>query len=98
MFLSSRRRFLPKHKGTYFLILIALLLLGATVVYASGENEKIYACVNPGGQPRIVEDLDECKESETKLWWNKEGIRGEQGEIGPQGPEGPEGEQGLQGE
>jgi hypothetical protein len=83
MFISKLSPFLLKHKGTLFLILIALTLLGATVVYANSEAEEIFACVNPAGQPRIVEDLDECKKNETKLWWNKEGIQGEQG---PQGP------------
>jgi hypothetical protein len=98
MFLSYLRAFLSKHKGTSFLILIALLLLGATVVYANSDGEEIYACVNPAGQPRIVESLEECKSQETDLWWNREGIQGPVGPQGPQGEVGPQGEQGLQGE
>jgi hypothetical protein len=95
MFLSYLRAFLSKHKGTSFLILIALLLLGATVVYANSDGEEIYACVNPAGEPRIVESLEECKSQETDLWWNQEGIQGPVGPQGPQGDEGPEGPPGV---
>ena len=83
MFLSKLHAFLPKHKGTTLLILAALLLLGATVVYANSNGEEIYACVNPAGQPRIVESLEECKDSETELTWNKQGIQGDRAD--PQG-------------
>jgi len=91
MFLSKLHQFLPKHKGTLFLILVALMILGATVVYANNNGGVIYACVNPAGQPRIVESLDECKSQETELWWNQEGIQGSEGPEGQQGPEGPQG-------
>ena len=89
MFLSKLRAFLPKHKGTYFLILIALLLLGATVVYASGEGEVINACVGYGGRIRIVQCVDVCSWRESGLWWNQEGLQGPQGPQGPVGPAGP---------
>ena len=89
MFLSNLRAFLPKHKGTYFLILVALLLLGASVVYGSGEGEEIYACVSPGGRIRLVDNFDECAWGESELWWNQAGPAGPQGEVGPQGGQGP---------
>jgi hypothetical protein len=101
MFLSMLHLFLPKYKGTLFLILVALTLLGATVVYANSGGEEIYACVNPAGQPRIVDSLEECKSEETELRWNQEGIQGPpgpQGEVGPVGLEGPQGPEGPQGE
>lgn len=68
----------------------------------------ISACYRSDGALRVIdaEDGETCRNSETLLTWNEEGVpgpegpQGPQGDIGPQGetgPEGPQGEPGPQG-
>jgi|GEM_PF-5977570 len=93
-------------------ILLATILTGFAAWWAFAEGGEIHACVNPGGQPRIVGNSGDCKSQETPLTWNimgppgpkgdkgDKGDPGPQGEAGPQGlqgPAGPQGEQGLMG-
>lgn len=60
-----------------------------------GDNEMIYACMNPAGHIRIVEPDEACHGRETPLVWS---IVGPPGPEGPEGPPGPQGEQGPRGE
>ena len=75
------------------------LVLGVGVASESNGNT-IYSCLNPAGQPRIVDAPEDCRPQETSLDWNIEGpqgIPGLQGLEGPGGPQGPPGEQGPPG-
>lgn len=67
---------------------VAVLALAAGVAFAS-DGDTVHACVNPGGQIRIVGVADHCRPKETSLNWSIEG---------PQGPQGPQGDQGDPGE
>lgn len=84
-------------------ILLATVLTGVAAWWAFAEGGEIHACVNPGGQPRIVGDPGDCKSQETPLTWHimgppgPKGDKGEPGAQGPEGPQGPQGEPGLQG-
>jgi hypothetical protein len=56
------------------------------------DAEVISACKNDrSGRIRIVDDVADCRGSETPLSWNTEGPQGEQGPPGPPGPPGPTG-------
>jgi hypothetical protein len=69
----------------------------ATVPAADGT---ITACYRSSGLLRIIdaEAGETCRDNETLLAWNEEGMQGPEGPIGPQGPAGPQGETGPQGE
>ena len=92
-------------KISAFLFVFALLL-GAVVIAAAhgGDTNLVHACVNPGGQMRILLDANAtCKANETAVDWGiigppgPQGPEGPPGEAGPQGPEGPQGPAGPQG-
>jgi hypothetical protein len=81
-------------------ILLVTVLTGVAAWWAFAEGGEIHACVNPGGQPRIVGDPGDCRSRETLLTWHimgPPGPKGDKGEPGPQGPEGPQGPQGEPG-
>ena len=71
-----------------------------TAVGAHGGNASlIHSCVK-NGNLRIVAADEACKDTETPLDWNAQGIQGSvgpQGPAGPQGPTGPQGDTGPQG-
>jgi hypothetical protein len=53
------------------------------------DGDVINACKNDhSGVLRVVDDVTECRGSETPLSWNTEGPQGPQGEQGPPGPNG----------
>ncbi len=85
-------------------ILLATVLTAAAAWWVFADGGEIHACVNPGGQPRIVGNPGDCKSQETPLTWNIMGPQGEQGPPGPQGeqglpgPEGPAGPKGDTGD
>jgi len=98
---------LSKRILTAVLLAIILVVSLASLAFAMTDGT-IKACVNPAGQPRIVDDVEECKQTETFLEWNiagsnssgpkgDSGPAGPQGEPGPIGPEGPQGETGPMG-
>ena len=60
----------------------------AAIALAGDGDDEIHACLNPAGQIRIVDSIDECKKQETALTWNQQGPPGPQGEPGPQGDQG----------
>ena len=56
------------------------------------DADVINACKNNrNGALRVVDDVADCRTSETPLSWNTEGPQGEQGEPGTPGPPGPTG-------
>jgi hypothetical protein len=81
------------------------LLLGATLVTVAvahgGDPAKIHSCVNPNsGGIKIVGANETCKNHETTLDWNIQGVQGPpgpQGAPGQAGPPGPPGQPGLAG-
>jgi hypothetical protein len=82
-------------KAFIFFAVSALIFVNAVVVWAftsvkaeSSNENVIYACLNPAGQIRIVDSLDECRPKETPIQWNI---------VGPAGNPGPQGEPGLDG-
>lgn len=76
---------------------------GNRVFADNASNKVIRACVNHGGDVRIVEPHESCKHGETLLTWNVQGPQGptgpagQTGAIGPIGPAGPEGTAGRDG-
>ena len=72
------------------------------------EDGSIHGCFithnnanEPQGQLRVVSSEAECRNNETPITWNQEGLPGEQGLPGPQGIQGEQGlpgPQGIQGE
>jgi hypothetical protein len=74
----------------------AAAILGAAlyggVAGAMHDTNTIHACVHKQtGIVRIVDDPDECKQSETAVEWS---VEGPVGPPGPQGPPGPKGDPG----
>jgi hypothetical protein len=59
-------------------LVLALVPITSTLwAFAQGDGFDIHACVNPGGQIRIVDDLSMCRKQETELEWNIQGPQGE---------------------
>ncbi len=82
-------------------VFIDIASLASSVALAGGDNSQdttILACAkNNNGQLRIVDDLDDCQNSEYAISWNLEGPpgpQGDQGDPGVAGEPGPEGDQG----
>lgn len=49
----------------------------------------IYACINKtSGAMRHVTGAGKCKRTETEIYWNTTGPKGDTGDTGPQGPQG----------
>jgi hypothetical protein len=76
---------------------VILLVLVVTNLQSIAEENIIYSCVDKSGKFRKVNAPNDCKESETAIYWNKVGPQGEPGQPGEQGPEGQQGPQGDQG-
>lgn len=75
-----------------------LALVGAFVGASKSEAQSINACVNQGTLfARIVTAGETCRNNETPVAWNIQGVPGAQGLQGPPGPQGPKGDQGVQG-
>ncbi len=85
----------------------AVVLVGAIgIVRATipGTGGVVHGCYqNNNGSLRVVDDPTTCKNNETPLAWNQQGVpgpqgpQGIQGPLGPQGPAGPQGPQGPTG-
>jgi len=81
--------------------IVAAGLLGAVGAYAVNTitlttSSVIYACQsNTNGSLRIVSATTGCKNGETPLQWNVQGV---QGDTGPQGSTGPQGVKGDKGD
>ena len=75
--------------------LIMFVILGVlTFLKFPGQSDAdvINACKNDrSGIIKVVDDVADCRGSETPLSWNTEGPQGEQGLPGPPGPIGPPG-------
>jgi hypothetical protein len=102
--LLNRGDIVKRSNQLMVVILVATVLTGVATWWAFAEGGEIHACVNPGGQPRIVGDPGDCKSQETPLTWNiigppgPKGKKGDKGDPGPQGPQGDPGPQGPQGD
>ena len=80
-------------------VLSAVLLIGLAVAIGAGvgiamaEDEVLHACVKKSnGQLRLVAGAGKCDQSESYVFWNKQGpqgLPGEDGEPGQPGPPGP---------
>ena len=68
-------------------LLIILILSATTWVFAQVEGV-IYACVNPAGAIRVVEDSTSCMPKENLIEWNNKGEKGDKGDQGDVGPAG----------
>jgi hypothetical protein len=80
-------------KKIFMVTLIGLAALSIMVFPCSAAD--IHGCYKKNnGQLRIVENANECGQSEISIQWNDEGV---QGPAGPQGEQGPQGVQGVQG-
>ena len=56
---------------------VILLVLVVTSLQSIAEENVIYSCVNKSGKFRRVNTPNDCKESETAIYWNKVGpLRG----------------------
>ncbi len=93
----------PRAIGLAAVVAVVAFLGAAAFAVASAMNEEsevIHACVDPGGELRLVESDEECRPNEEPVHWNVEGPEGPagpEGEQGPQGPEGPAGPEGPEG-
>ena len=67
------------------LVMCLSLILLAFPITDSFAQDVIYGCVNKPGHVRIVDDPNECKTSETAIYWNVVGGQGPQGDPGPPG-------------
>ena len=68
--------------------------LGATRVLA--ENETLQACAHSEtGLLRLVDDANECRNTEAAVEWSTQGPAGPAGPQGPKGETGPPGESGT---
>jgi hypothetical protein len=77
---------------------VALALVGgATVVGAQSTGGVIRACVSTSGSLQIVGSGVACKNNESLLTWNTQGLQGPPGPARPAGPAGPAGPVGPQG-
>jgi hypothetical protein len=101
-------------RGLLIAAAIAVLMIGATVAYASipDSNGVIHACYHVNGQGvvdggsnlRVIDasssnkDGRACKKDEIALEFNQTGPQGLQGPQGAQGAQGPQGPQGAQGQ
>lgn len=82
------------------LYLAGLVAAGSTPAQAhstSSPGTEIRACVNPGGELRIIDRRESCHRRETLVTWKTTGPKGPAGPAGPEGPAGPAGPQGATG-
>ena len=75
--------------------LVLVLTLIAVQGVGAADSEIVYACKNPRGIIRIVDDAASCIGPETLLQWNAQGIPGP---VGPQGAQGEKGDEGAPGD
>ena len=82
---------------------LTLIAGGLGIAYAAGVipavDGTIYACYSDQ-HVRLVGPAESCKERETPIYWNQEGLPGADGEAGARGPQGlpgADGEAGAQG-
>ena len=76
---------------------VAGLLLGVGVAYATDDAYIIHACVDGKGKVTIVGSAEDCKEKEIPLEWNIVGPGGADGAVGVAGVDGTDGADGAAG-
>jgi hypothetical protein len=72
------------------------VVVGGSIVGVSAQTgtTRIHACVDNAGNIKIIGASGGCKNNETALDWNVQGVKGDtgpQGDPGPQGVPGPAG-------
>jgi len=74
-------------------MVVGLSLGGATMAFGhGGDADLIHGCQNAvTGQLRLIGPDEECRNKETAVDWNKEGIRGDPGADGADGAAGADG-------
>jgi hypothetical protein len=96
-----------KRLKTTALVLVAALAVAAGAAWGAGAlsssaSAVIYACQsNTNGTLRVVSATTGCKNGETAVQWNVQGVQGDPGPQGIQGApgaQGPQGPQGLKGD
>jgi hypothetical protein len=67
-------------------------------VLASHDVNTVHGCVNDqSGTLRVVADPSDCRQAESALDWNVQGVAGQDGADGQDGAQGPAGQDGAQG-
>lgn len=78
----------------WIVAMLAMLVLGSTVMHAVTEDTVIRACVENGNALfRFVELGEDCRKNERAISW---GMKGPQGEPGPAGKDGAPGLSGVE--
>lgn len=67
-------------------------LVTAVVSAHEGDPDLIHGCVSQNGNLRVVGSDDECRQNETALDWNIQGVAGADGDDGAEGLAGPPGD------
>jgi hypothetical protein len=79
--------------------MIVSLGVSSLVSAQGGDPTLIHSCVNSsGGTLKVVGPGEACKNQETALDWNQQGVPGPAGPPGPMGPPGPLGPVGQTGQ
>ena len=88
-----------KRRGVTLVVGAAAFALVTGTAFATIPNDGvIHACYKGDGQLRVIDaSVENCKNSETPLDWNAQGVKGDPGPQGPAGPEGPAGPAGPEG-
>ena len=90
-----------RRQGLHVIACVAVIgLIGGGIASATiPSNNVIDACYSKsGGALRVIDSsVTACKQGETSLAWNVQGVKGDQGPIGPEGPVGPAGPAGPPG-
>ena len=63
----------------------------------TGSSGKLQACINGGGELRLLKAGKRCKSGQRLVSWNQAGPAGPKGAPGAQGPAGPAGPAGVPG-
>lgn len=74
-----------KTNGKVITLVLAGVVLSNLITYSlahGGDINLIHSCVNKDGNVRIIGANDTCKQNETALDWNKEGMQGPPGPAG----------------
>jgi hypothetical protein len=64
---------------TVLLALVAVVLVGAALASAQGDEVLYHACVKNSGSVYMVSGPDDCSSNEAYAYWNQTGPQGEQG-------------------
>src|SRR5262249_17852296 len=88
-----------RQRGLRVAVPLVFVLAGIAYATIPGGNGEIHGCyMKSGGAIRVIDaNVTDCKQNETELVWNVQGLKGPQAPSGPQGIAGPSGAQGPSG-